>query len=300
MLRRSREGFTLIEMLVVIALILVIAGLGLLVLPRWNTRQKASRGADRLQMWIFVARNTALRDQALRGVRLIPDVNNPLYVTSLVYIEQPDPIVGRPDNLLGGGLQYVANQPTMVQIAVDLTGGQSLPNQYLVQVGDVLQIQGGSSFLIVSPPTAPTAAQPYSIVTVQPTNPLWTGTPPIPPGQSTYNWTITRQPRPTGADALLLPDDVIIDMTLSRPTSSPDPYYDILFSPSGTVQNLLGSSNGKIILWVRDVSQDPDQPGEQSLITVYTRSGVIAAHPVDLTSGNPYSFTLDPRYSGGL
>lgn len=300
--RRTRPGFTLIELLVVIALISVIATLIVLVGPSLFKKQAASEGARRLQGGLFVAKQQALRDRSPYGIRLIPDPNNPLYVTSFVYIVQPEPIVGRPDNLLGGQLQYVQNQPTQVQIYVDLTGGQSLPSLYLVQPGDVLQIQGGTSFLIQSV-QPPSQTQPYSLVTVAVNPPLWTVAPPLGPPVSatsqTYNWTITRYPRPaTGLDAVQFPSDVIIDMSLSRPPTSPDPYYDIVFTPSGQVVGNIGANNGKIILWVRDSSQDPDQPGDQTLVTVFTRSGLIAAFPVDLGGLDPYSFTRDPRSSG--
>ena len=70
----------------------------------------------------------------------------------------------------------------------------------------------------------------------------------------------------------------------------PGMIFDAAFSPAGN----------RIALWLRDVTLDPEQPGEQLLMTVHARSGLIAAHPVD-TSNNyadPYRFTRDGRSSG--
>lgn len=77
-------------------------------------------------------------------------------------------------------------------------------------------------------------------------------------------------------------------------------YFDVLFSPSGQV---LGTSGAQIALWLRDGDKvaDPrasfDAAGEQVLVTVYTRTGAIATHPV--TNGpDPYTAAKDGLNSG--
>jgi hypothetical protein len=125
----------------------------------------------------------------------------------------------------------------------------------------------------------------------------------------------------SGEPDLELPQNVAIDF-------SPDPannltslsqatptniagtnYYDILFTPAGSVQQF-GAPVAKYILWVHDISLDPagaNRPsyqGQPALIVVYTRTGAIAAHPVNADaagnagSGGIYSFTQDGRASG--
>jgi prepilin-type N-terminal cleavage/methylation domain-containing protein len=79
--------------------------------------------------------------------------------------------------------------------------------------------------------------------------------------------------------------------------SVPQP-FDIMFAPSGSVVGTLGGTTGKIILWMRDSTQDPINPGHQALITVYTRTGLIAAHQVNIAGPDPYFYTRDPRNSG--
>src|SRR5262249_28372066 len=68
------------------------------------------------------------------------------------------------------------------------------------------------------------------------------------------------------------------------PTGDGQP-LEILFHPNGSVMGPLGTNYARICLWVRDVSvdvTDPTQlpPGDNSLITIYTRTGVAASHPV--------------------
>jgi prepilin-type N-terminal cleavage/methylation domain-containing protein len=67
-----RTGFTLVEMMVVLVLILIVGALAVLFVPRVNERQKAAKGADQLQQALLVAKMRALRDQAPRGVRIQP------------------------------------------------------------------------------------------------------------------------------------------------------------------------------------------------------------------------------------
>src|SRR5437899_3994285 len=65
-----QRGFTLVEMLVVLALMLVLAALAVAFIPRMNDRAKTPRGASQLQMWLLIARQWAKRDGVPTGVRL--------------------------------------------------------------------------------------------------------------------------------------------------------------------------------------------------------------------------------------
>ena len=67
-----RSAFTLIEMLVVLAIMTALLSLVALVAPRFGERQRPSRGAGQLQSWLNLAKNRALRDQRPRGIRLPP------------------------------------------------------------------------------------------------------------------------------------------------------------------------------------------------------------------------------------
>jgi hypothetical protein len=133
---------------------------------------------------------------------------------------------------------------------------------------------------------------------------------------SGFPYRIMRSPRVVaGEDGLTLPVDVAIQLGAATgataydpPVSSPSSsigvaalpgqvWHDIMFSPSGAIVGS-GAANDKIILWVRDVTQPNVTDNSPILVCVYTRSGLIAAHPVDVSGPSPYSFTVDGKSSG--
>jgi prepilin-type N-terminal cleavage/methylation domain-containing protein len=64
-----RRGFTLIEMLVVMTIIVVIATIAVLVAPRFSEAQRTSLAAGQLQGWLFTAKQRAYRDRVVNGLR---------------------------------------------------------------------------------------------------------------------------------------------------------------------------------------------------------------------------------------
>jgi len=289
----------------VIFIIAFIAGLLILLGPALLNSEKAARGAQMLQGSLFIAKQQALRNEFRPyGIRLLVDPNNPTQATSFQYIEQPGLFTG-------GQVQVNATAPTTVNYSgVDPTGGLSEQNLWPVQPGD---------YIWVNPSTDPRLFQIASVnPTANPTVGTYTlATPYVPPdgasaGTPSTTSQIVRRPRPVaGEDTLLLPDDVIIDLSVSiitpeqvividPTTQAPTkvPSYDILFAPDGSILGA-GGRTGKIVLWVRDTNQALTTDKEQSLITVFTRGGLIASYAVDITpNGDPYSFTRDPRASG--
>jgi hypothetical protein len=151
---------------------------------------------------------------------------------------------------------------------------------------------------------------------------------PVPQFPANAPYRIIRQPRPSGEDVLQMPLNVAIDtfvlnsaaalqyaalnpnwagtpgevtiMKTKRNTAY-DPPMDILFGPSGAVVGV-GAANDKIVLWVHDTTQPKATDNYPILVSVYTRSGLISAQPVDvvLVNGAPnyYSFTVDGKSSG--
>jgi hypothetical protein len=68
-------------------------------------------------------------------------------------------------------------------------------------------------------------------------------------------------------------------------------YVDILFNSSGFVGN---APTGQLILTLRHI----DRPDEIVLLTIYTRTGKITAHPAELMGGDPFVLTRDGKSSG--
>jgi prepilin-type N-terminal cleavage/methylation domain-containing protein len=298
-----RPGFTLAEILTVVSIIVLLAAATLAFLPNFAEQQKASRGADQLQQWLFMAKQWALRDQAPRGLRLIPDPQTGL-VRDLRYVEQPDDFIvqqfqnGQPQVRALGITQPPYNVATLQgnQAQPGFTGTSPDRADWPVQPGDYLQLQGGQVNCIQS-------VSPLQLTLQDPV-----GTNPVGP---TTQYRIIRRPRLTpNQEPLQLPRDVVIDLRVSLPSQNA-PYgpVDVVFAPNEAV---IGGSaaTDRICLWVWDtaVDQPPNQAptnGGPTLVTVYTHSGMIAAHPVnpDPTLGGPppnhyYYFTRDPRASG--
>src|SRR6476619_4709092 len=105
---RGRPGFTLVELLVVVALIIVIAALTVAVLNSgFLSSQKVVGGADRVSGWLLISKQRAKRDGAPRGVRLFltptggaAPVPNSYEVREAQYIEAPEPWAPNPDTEL--------------------------------------------------------------------------------------------------------------------------------------------------------------------------------------------------------
>jgi prepilin-type N-terminal cleavage/methylation domain-containing protein len=201
-----------------------------------------------------------------------------------------------------GGLGW---QPT----SPNPTPDPSQSSQWPVQPGDYLQLFDGQVHQIARVETDPTN-QYYAkrlILQVPMTN----------QPNTTDQYRIIRGPRVLRGEAdLQLPRGVVIDLGTNlkfNATFPLDPMagtIDILFAPSGAVVGRAVQGTGTILLWVRDTgSDDLANPtyslptgnitrNEPALVAVYPRTGFIATHPVDTSSGNPYSFTQDGRSSG--
>lgn len=88
-----RRAFTLVELLVAIAVIIVLSALALLVVPGIMEQDRTTDGASLTRQYLMLAKARAARDQAPRGVRFIVDTNKPLgqqmFATEIQYTEAP-------------------------------------------------------------------------------------------------------------------------------------------------------------------------------------------------------------------
>jgi prepilin-type N-terminal cleavage/methylation domain-containing protein len=301
----TRRGFTLVELLVVIGLLTVLATLvAIYVAPSFRDNKNVIRGLDRVTTTLLIAKQRALRDEGLRGVRLLADANG--IVRELQYIELPEVLSGAaatntvPARLLTNVTPPPPTQnvqKTFTFSGVDFLGGGD-PNDttqltWNVGKGDYFRMTAGPAFVvrIVDVRVAGGAQQ-----LILPTH-----TPDLTATLPATTWQIIRRPRPiTGEDTVALPDNVVIDLGLVKqygPNNVPAT-TDILFDPAG---GLVNSSSSPIVLWVRDVTVEPAnvlmERDRSRLLTINPRTGFVSAHEV--APGNaPLQFATDGKSSG--
>jgi prepilin-type N-terminal cleavage/methylation domain-containing protein len=292
-----RPAFTLIELLTVIALIVVIAAIGLLTVPLMQSQQKASNNASQVVAWLGNVKAIALRDQRPTGLRFIPDPNNPNFIREVFMIQTPDYFTGGtayPPTLVTPAAQ--ANVVTFV--GTDFYGGFGATNvlDHPVQVGDYLELNGGGLLYTITG-VAQTSPPPNVVSTL-------TLLRPVVLTSATPNYRIIRQPRRIqGEDSLTFTGNVAIDLSLSQSlpvrTTATESYYEIVFGPNGSVVGRGTVASDKIILWVRDSTAPKATDHDPALVTIQVRTGFLGTYQVDTTSGDPYSYARDPR-AGGL
>jgi prepilin-type N-terminal cleavage/methylation domain-containing protein len=312
----SRRGLTLVELLVVIGIIAGLAALAALIFPRLQDSQRTSKGSDIVQGNLFVAKQMALRDQLPRGVRFVSTgASGPNLFDQVQLIEQPpaftagvvvNPIIAPnapwptdPTNNNWAVVTFTTDPITGA--APDFSTGAVLP-------GDLLDLAAANDSYTVAAPGTPgamhlimkvqpaTAATPAMVWTLTAPKIAYTGSP------FPFYYRILRSPRPlTGQAPVNLPSGIVVDASNvngggSLIPADTDGSFEVLFDPSGKVLRASGSQ-GKVVLWVKDVTGDP-VTADQTLIAVYTRNGLISAQPVNVSSGNPYSFIQDGATSG--
>ncbi len=351
-----RGGFTLVEMLVVIAIILALAALAAAFAPRVNDNYHMTRAVDNLEQWLLTAKMRAKRDGLATGIRFIPDPNplNAGVYFQCQYIQQPPPLSGgqyvggppaplppgafiytNPNNgavgYYTGGLLTSASAGTVSFQGVDFTlgmyPGSTLWNQWLVQPGDYLEINGGGAYLIggysaTSPQTTlllgvptpyPPLLPPVLPITATPT-PNYDSTLTINTSlvnaTPTTNYRILRQPRILiGEEPLVLPNNYAVVATAIPPTIIPgnglpgnptllwsnvaagtSGYLEILFSPTGAVIGP-NAGSGTVFITVYDTTMDTTDINSFinriGIVAVQTRSGFVGAYGLPAGAGLP-------------
>jgi len=295
--RRCRSGFTLVELLVVMAIIVALSAIMLAFLPKAESKLAAD-GAAQLQTWLGSARSRAVREQSPTGLRLLPPGSGPY--TSAQLIQTPQPLYAPFKLSVATG----STTATISGLLSDVLPGDFLEIVYgtgsIHQITSVSQGTGSTTLTLASSPPAAAVA------------PLTLNAPTLNTPNPPYRF--IRQPQPLmGEPALELPNTVIVLGVAgpgagASPTTVPGSYNlqtggntDIIFGPSGQI--ISGTSGGaRIILWV----WDQNQVSAPTLLTIYANTGAVSAHPIApwnssqpiSPSNNPYAYTQDGQSSG--
>jgi prepilin-type N-terminal cleavage/methylation domain-containing protein len=281
-----RSGFTLIELIVVITIILALAALAAAFMPRVNDSTNLTRAIDQCEQWLLTAKQRAKRDGQITGIQLQQGTGDGAsQFSQAIYVQQPDPFTG------GTCSTPVPNTNATVTFAgVDFSNGGGPANEFLVQPGDFLEIYGGVHLI-----TAVTANQ-LTLVAGS-TYDQFT----IPAGTSNYR--ILRMPRPLLGEATLqLPANMVIDFSngsafgVNGPLSSAPAGNRILFAPNGMVVNP-SPAVGQVLLWIWDSTNNPQDVNKAGIVGVQIRTGFIGAYSV-APGSNPYLFVAQGRDSG--
>ncbi len=288
-MKTKHSGFTLIELVVVIGILLALASIVVLFFPSMQEQTRAARGAALLQGWLQVAKTRALRDRAPRGLRLLVSGNT---VSQCQYIEQPDDYFGS-----SGTITLTTPNDNSTSVVFNASYPPNINIGDFLEIGGVGNVHriGGVNFK--PPPYQITLDSPIRFQITSPTN----------------NYRIIRAPVPAGDEILQLPTDVavLVENNPKNPLYSTSsklinigngsqgilspPNIDIMFSPSGAVFNKQITFD-VICLWVGDTTAANPLLGEPTLIGVHVRSGLIAAHPVN--PSDYFSFVRDGKSSG--
>jgi len=295
---RFRQGFTLIEMLVVMALIAGLAAIAMIVAPGAMNKDRAATAVAQIQGALQISRARAIRDGLPRGVRFVYDPTklNPNLVTEYQYIEVAPMFVPNPGGSLGV-LPYAPTSPPYVQFNYTLNSGNVTSRTCTINALDGSHIAPVAAATSLYLPTLGTLhivdVSKTTVAGTTVTLTLYT----YPDEQlgaetqwRTYDFGLNGGIRTLlGEPTIQLPYASCVDLNLSSPGGGKD--CDILFTSSGLIDsNSSTNGAGQIFLWVRD----PNKPqptfgnsttytsaGEMLAVSIKAKSGGIGAAPVD-------------------
>lgn len=151
----AARGFTLIELLVAMTILLILATLTIRLVNTTLDSDRIKGGSRELQSYLAGARDRAAYAGQPRGVRFIPDPNDPYTIRSFVYI-------GAPTNFTDGQLITVASgSTTIIPTAATISTWSGMINRGLLLPGAQITLggsaAGGGAYNSIAPNPVSTA-----------------------------------------------------------------------------------------------------------------------------------------------
>lgn len=313
---RSRTGATLVELLVVMAIITALGALALMVLPSIANSDNTLRGTADVQSTLRSSQSMAGSSRLPRGVRFLVTPGT-TYSTEMQFLEAPPVMVADPQVLVGGRathpdgspwVEFIYNPPTATVPTPTPAPGTIYYRQCIIRgltQEQADQVTAGATLVL------PTLNAWSKIIAklgqgASTTHTLPAGTffdvsvnlevfPDALLGVATeyrtYHFGINGAPVPlVGEPNVLLSKNTAVDLALSSPPlQTGQTYYDVVFAPSG--QLLVATdptvgTNSAVFLWVRDITKVVDM-------------SPIASPPTNPLGRTPWTFDPAKFRQGG-
>ncbi len=321
---QRRSGFTLVELMIVVSIILLLATITLVSVNFSYSRDRVRAAGRQLQSFIAGARDRAIYQKEVRGVRLILDPANTHTAVAVQY-------VGAPDRWTEGFVTLYAND------VVSVPSGLFLQSNGLLAVGTQIEIpkDSGAFFTVASVAIADPNISNNGLVKLNRGVPVFTAL-----GQTTSFSLLLKPMLLPGSEPVPFPPGVVIDLDGSNLPSSWRPgiantgqsyssTMDILFNPRGSVTgdvagngilHLLLADAGDVILWssipgriqkanptstewsppivpANGAAGTPIVRKDQIIVSLNGRSGNVSVHQVNPTNISPADLVADDPYS---
>ena len=297
--RHARSGFTLVELLVATGILLILAGLSVGVISVALEGDRVPSSARQVQSYLEGARDRAIFAQENRGVRFLRSETRPNEVVSMIYIGSAGEFTGTAqyDDLMGA--EDVLTQEDTGQTWTDLWNRGLLVNGSSVKVASGIRYQihddtfdtmtYPGQYIDRSPPRIKLARDWIGAVDPDPSMDA------IGNGLANQGYTLELAPVPLADEEVVsLPQGTVIDVQQSQLPlfwqTFPGARMEVLFSPHGTVTGSTTASGllHFVIADTRDTELgravgDPTKQGEELIVTLFTRTGLIETSPVDTT-----------------
>lgn len=260
---RKRTAMTLVELLVVMAIIVIFTAITAAFYPANQADRELSRFSSTVQSALLSARNRAKAERLPTGIRFYADSNGK--VGSVVLIQKPAPLDG---SIVG---------PVSLNV---MTGVISFPAAYLgvINPGDFMLLESGDVATIAT-------AIPNATVTN---------------ASSGFNqnlnafgvkYKIFRGAIDLSGDT---PFEISNIIEIRAPGSGElSTASDIIFNPDGSLNNLPSD----VYLHLHNFESLASDYSRDAILAVRKMSGSIGVYEVGPT-GAPYQFAIDPRNKG--